>query len=232
MNQDYEKICSLMVEEELGLLEDAYEEYAAEMEDALENAVAKIRFAQHAIERSSAKRNLICDISWRVKEFISTVTKCDRKGYEFSIGSVKKNILDVGGIRIVTPFKDDVFAVAEIIRNILGIQVLDEKDYISNPKPNGYKSYHMHILIGLYSPVIKDVVFYPIEIQIRDKSMDFWATLEHILNYKQDASEEAQAKFKQIADALEPIDAITIGLRDNKKANIEADQGGSSSVLT
>lgn len=218
--QDYEKDSTFTEEEvDLELLEDVYDEYAAEIQDVLDNVIAKIHYAQHTIERSSVKRNLIYSIEHRVKKFASTVGKCCDRGYELSIESIKKNILDVGGIRIITHYEDDIFKVVDILRHIPGIRVMEaEKDYVNNPKPNGYQSYHLHITIGLYSPIVEDVVQYVIEIQIRDLDMNSWSVIDHETKYKKSLepqiAKEAEEKLKHSAELRRQAAQIDMEVRN------------------
>ena len=168
--------------------------------------------------------------------------KCCDRNYKLSIESIKKNILDVGGIRIITYYEDDIYKVADILRHSPGIRVIDEeKDYIQKPKPNGYQSYHMHISIGLYSPIIEDVVQYVVEIQIRDIGMNNWAVIDHDVKYKKnlkpEVAEKITTELKHAAELERQAAKIAMEVRDlaaanNLEANTEADQGGSSSVLT
>lgn len=244
MDRDYEEASTFAEEEvnRLTSLEGDYDNYADEMEDVIENIIAKIHYAQHAIERSSVKRNLIYGIDHRVKEFPSTIEKCGRRGHELSIESIKEKILDVGGIRIITYYEDDIYKIVDILRHIPGIRIVgDEKDYVKKPKPNGYQSYHVHISTSLYSPTVEENVQYVIEIQIRDIGMDNWAVIDHDVKYKKDLKPEVAKKveemLKHAADLQRQAAKIAMEVRDlaaanNLDANTEADQGGSSSVLT
>lgn len=191
-----------------------YQEYSADCEAALRITTARIKNIMEAYDRS-LERNPFDAIESRIKTFESVDEKCHRKGYDLTIDAIKKNVLDVAGIRIITPFRDDIFTVAEMLHHIPGINIDDEKDYVSNPKPNGYSSYHLHVRVEIYSPLTNSSKLIPIEIQLRDKAMDMWATIEHIVRYKNDdPSPEATERFKRIADILVQFDEMAMELRD------------------
>jgi len=202
------------MEQENTVLRDEFEEYQIECESALEINIAKINSVRKLAKRSG-KRNFFGSVEGRVKTFKSVVEKCERKGYALNIDSIKKNILDVAGIRIITPFRDDIFDVVEALRHIPGVNISDEKDYVTEPKPNGYSSYHIHAQVEIYSPITGGSKLVPLEIQIRDKAMDLWASVEHVVKYKNDnPSPEVGDRFKEIANILYRFDDMAIELRD------------------
>ena len=179
---------------------------------------------QRALENHEG-RSPFDTVENRVKTFESTIEKCERKGYELSIDSIRENITDIAGIRILTPFRDDIYEVVEIPRHIPGINIYSEKDYVEKPKENGYSSYHIHARIEIYTPTDNKTgttKFVPLEIQIRDKAMDLWATVEHIVKYKNNKCNTSDPKisqqFKQMADILRDFDEHAIKLRKLSQA--------------
>ena len=132
-------------------------------------------------------RNPIEFIKTRVKKPLSIVNKLQRRGLEVSIESMVENLNDVAGIRVICYFLDDIYDVARWLSSQDDIRLLQVKDYIKNPKPNGYRSYHMIVEIPVFFSKGKTPM--RAEIQIRTNGMDFWATLEHQLRYKQDIEE-------------------------------------------
>ena len=211
---------------ENAVLRDEFEEYRIECESALDVNLARINSVKKIAKRSG-KRNFFGTIEGRIKTFESVIEKCERKGYALDIESVKRNVLDVAGIRIITPFRDDIFNVVEALRHIPGINISDEKDYVTSPKPNGYSSYHIHAQVEIYSPITGGSKLVPIEIQIRDKAMDLWASVEHVVKYKNDnPSPEVGDRFKEIAEILYKFDDMAIELRDfgNDRSDIGNDQ--------
>lgn len=126
--------------------------------------------------------NPIEHIKSRVKTSESIVKKLKKHGYESTLDNMVKYVNDIAGIRIICSFTSDIYRLADIIRNQQDIRVISVKDYIVRPKKSGYKSYHMIVTIPVYlSDRILDT---KVEIQIRTVAMDFWASLEHKMNYK------------------------------------------------
>ena len=128
------------------------------------------------------QRNPIEMIKSRVKKPMSILEKLQRRGFEISLESMVKNLDDVAGIRIICSFVDDIYEVADMLRRQDDINVIAVKDYIKNPKPNGYRSYHMIIEIPVFFSESKKPI--RVEVQIRTMAMDFWASLDHQLKYK------------------------------------------------
>ena len=121
-------------------------------------------------------------IKSRVKKPRSIVEKLQRRGYPISVDSVLDNLHDVAGVRVICSFIDDIYKIAAILGAQDDVTVLEIKDYIKNPKPNGYRSYHMIVEIPVFFSDRKQPM--KVEVQIRTIAMDFWATLEHQLRYK------------------------------------------------
>ena len=126
--------------------------------------------------------NPIEHIKSRIKTSESIVKKLKKHGYDSTLDNMVKYVNDIAGIRVICSFTADIYRIAEIIGNQRDIKVISVKDYIVNPKPSGYKSYHMIVTVPVYlSDRIMDT---KVEIQIRTVAMDFWASLEHKINYK------------------------------------------------
>jgi len=126
--------------------------------------------------------NPIEHIKSRIKSSESIVKKLRRNGYESTIENMVEHVNDIAGIRVICSFASDIYRLAEIISNQNDIKVLSIKDYIKNPKPSGYRSYHMLVTVPIY--LSDHIVQAKVEIQIRTVAMDFWASLEHKINYK------------------------------------------------
>ena len=126
--------------------------------------------------------NPIEHIKSRIKSSESIVKKLRRNGYESTIENMVEYVNDIAGIRVICSFSSDIYRIAEMISNQNDIKVLAIKDYIKNPKPSGYKSYHMLITVPIY--LSDRIVHAKVEVQIRTVAMDFWASLEHKINYK------------------------------------------------
>ena len=116
------------------------------------------------------------------------------------------NVHDIAGVRVVCPFMEDVYYVARMLVKQQDINVIEVKDYIRQPKENGYRSLHLIVTVQVYFAETSRNI--PVEIQIRTIAMDFWASTEHQLRYKKDRefTEEAQLKLKHCADLMAQAD--------------------------
>lgn len=159
------------------------------------------------------KRNPISHIETRLKSNTSIIMKMMRKSLPITRAAIEENINDVAGIRIICSYKDDIYRLAESLLRQDDITLLAKKDYIQNPKPNGYRSYHMIVSVPVFfANERRDV---KVEVQIRTIAMDFWASLEHQMKYKQATPQESEieARLKVCADAISSIDAEMLALR-------------------
>lgn len=132
--------------------------------------------------REIYKTDLINHIVCRVKQPESIIKKMKKRNYDLTYQNMIENINDIAGVRIVCTFKNNVFEVADMIRNLEYFRVIKEKDYITHPKKTGYSSYHMIVEIPIQLDGVE--VYAKVEIQIRTMAMDFWSTLEHEIKYK------------------------------------------------
>lgn len=121
-------------------------------------------------------------IKSRRKTEESIKQKLKRKGFEFNLENMVTHIDDIAGIRIVCSFIPDIYRLAEMIGRQNDLMVISVKDYIKNPKPSGYKSFHMNVTVPIF--LSNQIVDTQVEIQIRTIGMDFWASLEHKIYYK------------------------------------------------
>lgn len=160
---------------------------------------------------------LINHITCRLKTPKSIMNKMNKKKYELNYENLINNINDIAGIRIICPLKTDIFKVREIIEKVTDMQIIKEKDYITNPKKSGYSSYH----IIVKTPVIynDEQLFIKVEIQIRTMAMDFWATFEHKTKYKTTKSipTNVSKKLERYAKMLNNIENKMIKLYENNK---------------
>lgn len=152
------------------------------------------------------KYNPIEHIKKRVKSPESIVKKLKRYGYETSIENMVKYVNDIAGVRLICSFSSDIYRLAEMIGNQSDLKVLSIKDYIRNPKQSGYKSYHMLVSVPIF--LSDSVVDTKVEIQIRTIAMDFWASLEHQLKYKQEVpnQKEIVGSLTACAEQIAAID--------------------------
>ena len=165
------------------------------------------------------QRNPIEMIKSRVKKPLSIVEKLQRRGLEVSLESMVKNLDDVAGVRIICSFVDDIYEVAEMLMRQDDVRVIAVKDYIKNPKPNGYRSYHMIIEVPVFFTDSKQ--FIRVEVQIRTIAMDFWASLDHELKYKKsffDTDGGISGELKQCADVIAQTDEKMLEIRKRIEA--------------
>ena len=129
-------------------------------------------------------RNPINDIKTRLKNPMSIKDKLDRKHLAVTIENIEKNLNDIAGVRVVCAFPDDVYMLAESLLKQDDIKLIEKKDYIKNPKPNGYRSLHLIVSVPIFLARTKRHM--KVEIQLRTIAMDSWASLEHQLKYKKE----------------------------------------------
>ncbi len=118
----------------------------------------------------------------RVKSPESILKKARKKGYGLSLSSIRENINDIAGIRIICSFISDIYRISEMLQNQKNIKIIEYKDYIKYPKPNGYQSLHLIMEVPVFMSDRTENV--RVELQIRTIGMDFWASLEHKIYYK------------------------------------------------
>ncbi len=152
------------------------------------------------------KRNPIESIKTRIKSPESIYEKMERKGYEMTTEAMEKNLNDIAGIRVICSFPEDIYNVAKLITEQDDIVVLEIKDYIAEPKPNGYRSLHLIVAVPIFLANEKKNM--KVEVQFRTIAMDFWASLEHKVKYKKDIEnpEEIAAELKACADIINDVD--------------------------
>lgn len=134
------------------------------------------------------RRNPIIGIKTRVKKPLSIAKKMDKNNLPHTIESIRNELNDVAGVRVTCAFIDDIYQIAGLLAGQDDITVLRVKDYIQNPKPNGYRSYHMIVEIPVFFSDRTEHV--KVEVQIRTMAMDFWASLEHQIRYKKQIADE------------------------------------------
>lgn len=158
--------------------------------------------------------NPIEHIKSRIKSSESIVKKLRKYGYESTIENMVEYINDIAGIRVICSFTSDIYKIAAMIRNQNDIKILLIKDYIKNPKPSGYKSYHMLVEVPIY--LSDRIVYAKVEIQIRTVAMDFWATLEHKINYKFEGNVPQNIKDELVESShlISDLDAKMLSLNE------------------
>lgn len=152
------------------------------------------------------QRNPIEFISSRVKSVASIMTKLEKKNLNFSLDNINNEINDIAGIRIICSFIDDIYELAEALSKQSDIEIIHIKDYIAYPKENGYRSLHILLKVPVFFNSATEHV--KVEVQIRTIAMDFWASLEHQLKYKQEIANEQEilAELKSCAEIIAQTD--------------------------
>ncbi|MGG1617140.1 GTP pyrophosphokinase [Paenibacillus sp. NRS-1781] len=142
----------------------------------------------------------------RLKSPESIMNKMLRKNSELSLAAAKAHIKDIAGLRITCSFISDIYDVSNMLQRQCDLKVLEVKDYIKNPKPNGYQSLHLLIQVPVFMSDCQELVC--VEVQIRTIAMDFWASLEHKIFYKynQSVPESLTRELKNAADSANALD--------------------------
>ncbi|MEJ8766232.1 GTP pyrophosphokinase family protein [Oceanobacillus sp. HCA-5259] len=150
--------------------------------------------------------NPIEHTSSRLKSPKSILKKIQRKGGDFTFDSISKNVKDIAGIRITCPFISDIYRINDMLQKQRDVKVLEIKDYIKKPKSNGYRSLHLLIEIPVFMSDREEQI--TVEIQIRTIAMDFWASLEHTIYYKYNASVPSHllGELRDAADSATALD--------------------------
>ena len=141
--------------------------------------------------------------------------KLERQNLPVTVDSAMRDVWDAAGVRLICPFVQNIDQTVKLIRKIPGVQILTEKDYIRNPKPNGYRSYHMILSLPLrFLGTEQQTVW--LEIQLRTIAMDCWASIEHQLKYKRDIPNQALIvrELKRCADEIASTDLSLQTIRE------------------
>ncbi|HAF26146.1 MAG TPA: GTP pyrophosphokinase [Lachnospiraceae bacterium] len=162
--------------------------------------------------------NPIEHIKSRIKTPQSIVQKLKKHGYESTIANMVRYVNDIAGVRVICSFTSDIYRIAEMLINQNDIKVLSVKDYILNPKPSGYKSYHLIVTVPIF--LSDRIVDTKVEIQIRTVAMDFWASLEHKIHYKFEgnAPEHIKKELVECAQMVSELDARMLSLNEQIQA--------------
>lgn len=158
-------------------------------------------------------RNPINGIKSRLKSIESIKEKLERKGLPYTVQAIEENLNDVAGVRIICSFTADVYLLAEALLKQDDIHLIEKKDYIANPKENGYRSLHLIVSVPIFLAHEKRIM--KVEVQLRTIAMDSWASLEHQLRYKKDMefTEEMVSELYRCAQLSSELDEKMDALR-------------------
>lgn len=185
-------------------------------EAGLQQIMAKLEILNREFQYGN-DRNPIENVKGRVKSEQSIVEKMKKKGLPMTISAMMNNIYDIAGVRVICPFISDVYQVARMLLSQKDINLVKMKDYIKEPKPNGYRSLHLIVLVDVFFSEQMQKI--PVEIQLRSIAMNCWASTEHQLRYKKDyeLSDKMQQELKKCADLMAEADQIMQGLATEMK---------------
>jgi putative GTP pyrophosphokinase len=190
-----------------------FEELMIQYRSAIREITTKLEVLNDELSMS-IERNPIESIQSRIKRPYSIAQKLRRKGLPVTVEAVSQQLNDVAGVRVICPFLNDIYEIARMLLQQDDIRLVAAKDYIRQPKPNGYRSLHLIVEVPVFFSTQKK--FVRVEIQIRTVAMDFWASLEHRLHYKRSSPEvEAIAgELKACADIIAQTDLTMQRLRE------------------
>jgi len=164
--------------------------------------------------------NPIHHMEYRLKSPDSIIGKLQRRGIPVSLEAIQQNLFDIAGVRVICNYIDDIYRIADLLVQQDDITLLRTKDYIANPKENGYRSLHLVVEVPIFLSEERKLM--PVEVQIRTIAMDFWASLEHHMKYKSaiEAPQTVRDELRDCASAIADIELrmqnIYRKLRDEK----------------
>ena len=186
-------------------------DYRLRCKAAIDILMAKLKMINAELS-GQKNRTVISQITSRIKSAESIYAKLLKKGLEPDFETARKNLRDLIGIRVVCPFEDELYQVAEFLEMQKDIEIIRIKDYIKNPKKNGYKSLHLIVKVPIYSAEGEQKEL--VEIQLRTIAMDYWSVLEYELYYKKRDNAEVEAELKEYAEEIANLDYRMLKLRN------------------
>ena len=193
-------------------------------EDARRILYTRLEILNHSLYRDKRALGPVHNTQSRVKEKRSIEEKLKRMGLKDSIFNAKDSLQDIAGIRVICYFVEDIYNMAGILKRQPDLVVIKERDYISHPKPNGYRSYH--IVLGIPVYCLDTMEYFPVEVQLRTMAMDFWASMDHRVCYKKnpDNREELEREFRRYAQVLEDIEMEFEAYNERKGIKMEQEK--------
>ena len=216
-----------MRENELTIIENFLENKEEKLNVKEEPFDKLMFFYQSALKQLELQMNIIKDefkvmynydlidhIDTRIKEPKSIIKKMEKKKYEKTYLNLIEKVNDIAGMRIVCTLKDDIFFIKDLVKQIPDVHILKEKDYVTNPKPSGYSSYHMIVEVPV--KLSQTTIYVKCEIQIRTLAMDFWASFEHKVKYKteQEVNKKTSKELVNCAKMISKFDDKMISLKN------------------
>lgn len=182
-----------------------YYDFIRPYEDAMQILLARLDVLNHNLYGDSSALSIHA-IQSRIKQKNSLEEKLNKKNREATIMNAKDYLLDIAGVRMICYFTDDIYNLVEVLKGQSDLIIIRERDYIAHPKENGYRSYHVIVSVPVYS--MGGMEYFPVEVQFRTMSMDFWASMEHRISYKKNhkSKEKLTEELRKYADLLEDME--------------------------
>lgn len=182
-------------------------------ECAMQEVMTKVQILNKELMLNN-RRSRIEAIKSRLKKPRSIFEKMERLGIEFTVENIEDSLSDIAGVRVICSFVDDLYKLRDCLLGQDDVKLIQEKDYIRQPKKNGYRSLHLIIEVPVYLTHEKKNV--RVEVQLRTVAMDFWASLEHNLRYKQDVigAESISRELQMSAEMVNQLDQRMVQIRE------------------
>ena len=202
--------------------EEQYYEFIQPYKDAEQMLMTRLDVLNHNLYEASFFRP-IHYIQERIKKKRSLEEKLIKRGKEPTVDNAKDYLQDIAGLRVICYFVDDIYNLVDILKSQTDLVIIRESDYIQRPKANGYRSYH--VIVGVPVYCLDGMEYFPVEVQFRTLSMDFWASMEHRISYKKEREDKEllTAELKEYANTL-----VTIEQRFEQHNEVGKLQGGGS----
>lgn len=190
-------------------------------------ALMEVRTKLEVLNREVAlkkNRNPFESIKSRLKKPVSIYEKLKHRRIPFSVENIEKYLTDVAGLRVICSFIDDIYSIRDSLAAQDDVRIIQEKDYIAHPKPNGYRSLHLILVIPIY--LMQEKKYMKVELQFRTIAMDFWASVEHKMKYKKEIknAESIVEELHYSADLINQLDRRMLQIRDRIELNEEGDR--------
>ena len=182
-----------------------------------ESAISEVRTKLEVLNRDMSlkyQRNPFESIKSRLKTPASIYEKLQRRGLPVTYDSIADNLTDIAGVRVICSFMDDIYMLADCLTSQDDISVIHRKDYLANPKDNGYRSLHLIVEVPIFLTDTKE--YMKVEVQFRTIAMDFWASLEHHMRYKKNIrnAEAVSEEMRYAADLMNQLDQRMTQIRE------------------
>ena len=187
-------------------------------------ALAEVRTKLEILNREVAlkkNRNPFESIKSRLKKPVSIYEKLKHRRIPFSVKNIEEYLTDVAGLRVICSFIDDIYSIRDSLAAQDDVKIIQEKDYIVHPKPNGYRSLHLILEVPIF--LMREKKYMRVELQFRTIAMDFWASVEHKMKYKKEIrnAESIVEELRYSADLINQLDRRMLQIRDRIELNEE-----------